>query len=288
MSAFAGGSAIWEGDPERLDRVITALGLTRSRTRAHELISSGSVTGDGDILTKPSTRIVAGMRLEVRVTDHYVSRGAHKLAAALTTFGIDPTGRVALDIGASTGGFTQVLLEHGAATVLAVDVGHEQMAAHIAAHPKVMNVEGCNARALTAEMLRDLTGITEQPTLAVADLSFISLTHILPALARTLPSGAEAVLLVKPQFEVGRVRHGIVTDPEQWAAAIRTVIHSATANGCTVRGLANSPIRGGEGNREFLLWIVHAEDHDQTEWEGRIRQLCDAEDLSPERGKEPA
>lgn len=267
-------SAVWEGSDARLDRVIAELGLARSRSRAAELIAEGAVACDGISAKKAGMKIASGTQVTVTGEDRFVSRGAHKLVAAIAEFGLQPAGRVAMDLGASTGGFTQVLLEHDPEVVLAIDVGHDQMVPEIAADPRVRSIEGCNARELTAERLADLTGVAERPSLIVADLSFISLTHILPAIARCASEDAEAAVLVKPQFEVGRVRNGIVLDPEQWAQAIRTVMQSAAEHGFVTRGLAPSPILGGEGNREFLLWIARGTPADQTEWETRITDVC--------------
>ena len=264
----------WAGAPERLDRAVVELGLVRSRSRAAELIAAGGVGIDGVAATKPGARVREGALVTVDGDDHYVSRGAHKLVAALDSFGIDPDGKLALDLGASTGGFTQVLLERGAREVLAVDVGHDQLAPEIRADARVRVVEGCNARELDAEMLAELTGVAAMPSLVVADLSFISLTLILPAIARCTREGAALALLIKPQFEVGRVRDGVVTDPALWRDAIHKVLASAAAQGFAVRGLAPSPIAGGEGNREFLVHLLRGEPGDPREWEGRIRDVC--------------
>ncbi|GAA1575707.1 TlyA family RNA methyltransferase [Leucobacter aridicollis] len=264
----------WDGPLERVDRAVVELGLVRSRSRAAELIGAGGIAIDGVTATKPGTRVRAGALVSVRGDDHYVSRGAHKLIAALTAFAIDPAGRLALDLGASTGGFTQVLLEHGAREVLAVDVGHDQLAPELRADPRVRVVEGCNARELDAALLATLTGVAERPSLVVADLSFISLTLILPAITRCTDPGAELALLIKPQFEVGRVRDGIVTDPALWREAILKVLTSAAENGLGVRGLAPSPIAGGEGNREFLVHLLRGEPTDPGEWTERIDEVC--------------
>ncbi|WP_416445877.1 TlyA family RNA methyltransferase [Leucobacter sp. HNU] len=268
-------SAVWAGAPERLDRVLPELGLARSRSRAAELIAAGEVRLDGRVATKAGARVGSGATIAVSGADRYVSRGAHKLVAGLDRFGVDAAGRLALDLGASTGGFTQVLLERGAREVLAVDVGHDQLVPELRADPRVRAVEGCNARELTAEGLAADTGVAEAPTLVVADLSFISLTLILPAIARVAAPLAELVLLIKPQFEVGRtgIRDGIVVDPALRAEAIRTVLGSAARNGFAVRGLAHSPIAGSHGNREFLVHLSRGGDADPTEWEARIDEL---------------
>lgn len=272
---------VWEGAAERLDRVLPQLGLARSRSRAAELIAGGGVLLDGAPAAKAGVRVDPGSRITVVGSDHYVSRAAHKLIAGLDLFGVDPAGRVALDLGASTGGFTQVLLERGATAVQAIDVGHDQLVPELRADSRVRLVEGRNARELTPENLAADTGIPEAPSLVVADLSFISLTLVLPAIARCAASDADLVLLIKPQFEVGRVRDGVVTDPVQWAEAIRTVLGAASEHGIVACGLAASPIAGGSGNREFLAHFARgeragAETADPTEWEERIAQLCGA------------
>lgn len=267
--------AVWEGAPERLDRVLAELGLARSRSRAAELIAEGRVRVDGRPASKAGAKAAPGSLVSVTGSDRYVSRAAAKLIAGLDGFGIDPSGRVALDLGASTGGFTQVLLERGARLVQAIDVGHGQMAGEIARDPRVRLAEGCNARDLDAAELTRRTGVDEAPTLVVADLSFISLTLILPAIARCAAAGAELMLLIKPQFEVGRVRDGVVTNPAQWAEAIRTVLDSAARHGLACTGLALSPVVGGTGNREYLSSFTRAAAPDPTEWEGRIAELTE-------------
>ncbi|WP_205548033.1 TlyA family RNA methyltransferase [Leucobacter sp. wl10] len=275
------GAAVWNGAPERLDRVLPRLGLARSRSRAAELIASGGVLLDDTPAVKAGTRVDPGSRVVVTESDRYVSRAAHKLAAALDLFGLDPSRRLALDLGASTGGFTQVLLERGAIAVQAIDVGHGQLAPELRQDPRVRLVEGRNARELTPEGLAADTGLAEAPSVVVADLSFISLTLVLPAAARCAAPDADLVLLIKPQFEVGRVRDGVVTDPGQWAEAIRLVLRAAAEQHLVTLGLAASPITGGSGNREFLVHFARREraggpTADPTEWEERIARLCGA------------
>ncbi len=265
---------IWQGEAERLDRALASLGLARSRNQAHEIIAAGGAYVDGIQVAKPAARVQPGAVLNVRGVDRYVSRGAHKLIAALDSFDIDPQDTLALDLGASTGGFTQVLLERGARNVLAVDVGHGQLAPEIRSNERVRVVEGCNARGLNREELTELTGMDEAPTLVVADLSFISLTLVLPAIARCTDPGADVALLIKPQFEVGRVKNGVVTDPAQWEVAIRQVLEAAAKNGFVWRDLAPSPIAGGEGNREFLVHFRRGEPRDPREWEDRVHEVC--------------
>lgn len=286
IASARAAEAVWQGEPQRLDRVLPLLGLARSRSQATELIAEGSVLVDGATVTKAGTKVSDGSQIAVVGADHYVSRAAHKLLAALDAFGVDPSGRLALDLGASTGGFTQVLLERGAKTVLAIDVGHDQLVPELRNDPRVRLVEGRNARELTPQNLAADTGVAEAPTLVVADLSFISLTLILPAIAQCAAPGADVVLLIKPQFEVGRVRDGVVTDPALWAEAIRTVLRAAHEHGLTARGLTASPLSGGSGNREFLVHFADDGDAHPTEWEGRIAELCEgAGDASPARAR---
>ncbi len=186
----------------RLDRALVARGLARSRTHAQQLIDAGVVTVDGATATKPALEVGDDAVLAAAHPDHYVSRAAHKLLGALDACPELPvTGRTALDVGASTGGFTQVLLERGAARVHAIDVGHGQLAAEIAADPRVVAREGLNARDLTAA---DLGG--DRPDLVVADVSFISLTLLLVPILGAASDSADLLLMVKPQFEVGRER----------------------------------------------------------------------------------
>ncbi|MGD9606061.1 MAG: TlyA family RNA methyltransferase [Leucobacter sp.] len=282
------GAAVWEGGSIRLDRALAELGLARSRSHAAELIARGRVLCDGLPAVKAGARVQAGSSLEVEAGEHYVSRAAHKLIAGLDAFGIDPAGALALDVGASTGGFTQVLLERGAREVIALDVGHDQLAPELRADPRVRVVEGCNARELGPELLAEVSGTHETPQLVVGDLSFISLTLVLPAIVRAAPR-AVLMLLVKPQFEVGRqgLRDGIVVDEALAAEAVQRVLDRAAGLGCPCIGLAPSPFTGEHGNREMLACFSPvAEAHgdpagdalrtapaDPTEWEDRIRSL---------------
>ncbi|MFC5859244.1 TlyA family RNA methyltransferase [Agromyces flavus] len=259
---------------QRLDAALAARGLARSRTHAASLIVDGRVTVDGRPVVKPAHRVTDAAVIDVAGADHYVSRAAHKLIAALDAFGVDPAGRVVLDAGASTGGFTQVLLERGARMVLAVDVGHGQLAPQLAGAPGLVLVEGCNVRHLDAAGLARLSGIDEQPTLVTADLSFISLTTVLPALMATATSDAELVLLVKPQFEVGRsgTREGVVRDPAARADAVMNVLWAGHDLGLRVAGVLSSPIAGTHGNREALVLLSPNRGADPSEWSGRVRE----------------
>lgn len=227
-----------------------AAGLAGSRTRARALVEAGAVRVDGRVARKPGAEVAEGVRLEVMGDPlPYVSRGALKLAHALEVFGLEPAGAVALDLGASTGGFSQVLLEAGAAEVWAVDVGHGQLAPALRADPRVHAIEGLNVRELTAAHV-------PPPDWIVADLSFIPLATALPAALALARPGTVLVALIKPQFEVGPAgvgKGGIVRDPaaiERARAGVRTFLGGA---GWAVLGEAESPIRGGDGNREFLI-----------------------------------
>lgn len=268
-------NATWSGEPERLDRVLPEVGLARSRSRASELILAGRVSLNGVAAAKAGVKVLPGSRIEVVGGDHYVSRAAHKLVAALDVFSVDPAGKVALDLGASTGGFTQVLLERGARTVQAIDVGHGQLVSELREDDRVCAVEGCNARELTAVGLAAATGVAQSPQIIVADLSFISLRLILPAIARVAAEDADVIVLIKPQFEVGRVRDGIVTDPRLRAEAMRVVLGSAVENGFVARALDTSPVRGARGNHEYLAHFTRGGRANPTEWEERITELAE-------------
>jgi 23S rRNA (cytidine1920-2'-O)/16S rRNA (cytidine1409-2'-O)-methyltransferase len=241
----------------RLDAALAERGLVRSRTVAARLIADGLVTVDGIPVVKASLKVRDDQVLSVAPTDHYVSRGAHKLIAALDAFEIPVAGRLALDAGASTGGFSQVLLERGVDRVIAVDVGHGQLAAPLRSEPRLSLVEGFNLRYATAASLAGASGVDGRPDLVVADLSFISLATVLPALVATAAPGADFVLLIKPQFEVGRtgIREGIVHNKTLQADAVAGVLWAGWDLGLGTLGLIESPIIGGSGNREFLCWL---------------------------------
>jgi 23S rRNA (cytidine1920-2'-O)/16S rRNA (cytidine1409-2'-O)-methyltransferase len=246
-------------DRTRLDELLVARGLVPSRTQAQALIMAGQVrVGEGDsarLDRKAGDLVDAATKLAVTERDPYVSRGGHKLAAALDAFGIDPAGRVCLDAGASTGGFTDVLLKGGAARVYAVDVGRGQLAESLRQDERVVSMERTNARSLTASSL------PEPIDLAVIDVSFISLALILGPIASTLRPGPDApiVALVKPQFEAGRGRtdHGVVRDPAIHREVLERVVEGAQAVGLGARAVIASPILGPEGNREFLLHLQY-------------------------------
>jgi 23S rRNA (cytidine1920-2'-O)/16S rRNA (cytidine1409-2'-O)-methyltransferase len=242
------------GPRERLDQLLVERGLAPTRSKAAALVLAGVVQVDGARVDKPGTRIAAGAVVEVVGSDHpWVSRGGVKLAAALDAFGIDPGGRRALDVGASTGGFTHVALERGAASVVALDVGRGQLDWRLRSDPRVEVREGVNARYLAAGDLPGLFG------LVTVDVSFISLRLVLPALVPFLEPGADLICLIKPQFEAGRHevgKGGVVRDPVVREAAIAGVIAAAVELGLACRGRIASPIPGPAGNVEELAWFV--------------------------------
>ena len=260
---------------QRLDAALAARGLARSRTHAATLIAAGVVSVDGKPVVKPSLKVGEAAQITVATSDHYVSRAAHKLIAALDGFGVDPAGRIALDAGASTGGFSQVLLERGARSVLAVDVGHGQLAAELRGAPGLVLVEGCNVRNLDRSTLSALTGVDEPPSLVTADLSFISLTTVLPALRATATDDADFVLLVKPQFEVGRggVGEGVVRDASLRSEAVADVLWAAFDLGLGTGGVLSSPIAGSHGNLEYLVHLSAPRGVNPTEWMARVDRL---------------
>jgi 23S rRNA (cytidine1920-2'-O)/16S rRNA (cytidine1409-2'-O)-methyltransferase len=263
-----------DGD-ERVDVALVARGLVRSRSAAQTAVTDGRVRVDGVVAKRVSQRVAAAAVLEVDRGSGWVGRGAGKLDAALDAFGVEVTGRSALDLGASTGGFTQVLLERGARSVVALDVGHDQLAPELREDARVVVVEGENARTLTPERLAVLTGTPEAPGLVVADLSFISLTLVLPAIAAVAAPDADVILLIKPQFEVGRtcVRGGLVPDAGDRERAVRAVLDTASTAGLGTVGLIPSPVVGTHGNREALVHLHRLRGSDPTEWTSSIGRV---------------
>jgi 23S rRNA (cytidine1920-2'-O)/16S rRNA (cytidine1409-2'-O)-methyltransferase len=240
----------------RLDAELVRRGLARSRDQAAELIAAGRVEVAGTAAGKPATQVAVGAAITVReagTTPDYVSRGGHKLAGALAAFGdLTVAGRRCLDAGASTGGFTDVLLAAGAAHVVAVDVGYGQLAWSLRTDPRVTVLERVNVRSLQPEQ------VAPPPALVVADLSFISLTLVLPALAACAAPDADFVLLVKPQFEVGKGQvgaGGVVRDPALRQSAVAGVAAAAAGLGLGVLGVTASPLPGPSGNVEYFLWL---------------------------------
>jgi 23S rRNA (cytidine1920-2'-O)/16S rRNA (cytidine1409-2'-O)-methyltransferase len=249
----------------RLDVELVVRGLARSRGQASDLVKAGSVLLEGSPATKVSTPVRADQGLELAAgVEGWVSRAAYKLVAALEAFGQDglsPTGKRCLDVGAAAGGFTQVLLRQGAREVVAVDVGHGQLAQELAGDPRVIERSGVNIRDARAG---DLGGPAQ---LLVADLSFISLRLVLPVLRDLVEPSGDLVLLVKPQFEVGRERlgkGGIVRSADNRARVIEEVVAAAQAAGLTAKDLCPSPIRGATGNAEYLLWLTPRPDQGLT------------------------
>ncbi|MBU3706519.1 MAG: TlyA family RNA methyltransferase [Mycobacterium sp.] len=236
----------------RVDAELVRRGLARSRQQAAELIGAGRVTIDGMPAAKAATAVAVTAALAVQAAGEkdWVSRGAHKLIGALDRFGIDVTGRRCLDAGASTGGFTEVLLDRGATEVVAVDVGYGQLAWSLRSDPRVVVIERTNVRDLTSE------AIGGPADLVVADLSFISLTTVLPALIACAAPHADIVPMVKPQFEVGRDNvgaGGVVTDPGLRAGAVLAVAQRAGELGWRTVGVTASPLPGPSGNVEYFL-----------------------------------
>lgn len=236
----------------RLDQTLVARGLFDSRARARAAIEAGGVTVDGRVVTKASLAVADDAVIMAEAAHPFVGRGALKLDHALTLWPIAVEGRMVLDVGASTGGFTEVSLLRGAARVLAVDVGQGQLHARLAADPRVVNLEQTDARALTVAQ------VDPAPEVVVCDASFISLLKVLPVPLSLAAPGADLVALVKPQFEgdgprdVGR--GGVVRDPEARQAALDRVSAGLEALGWAVQASAESPVTGGDGNVEYLLW----------------------------------
>jgi 23S rRNA (cytidine1920-2'-O)/16S rRNA (cytidine1409-2'-O)-methyltransferase len=237
----------------RLDVWLAEHGLAESREKAQALVMAGRVRLDGRPATKAGARVREGVAVAVEAGPAHVGRGALKLEGALDRLGVDPAGRVAVDVGASTGGFTETLLARGAARVYAVDVGRGLLHERLRADPRVLVLDRTNARRLSKG------AVPEPCSLAVMDVSFISVRKILPALASVLEPAAPAVVLVKPQFEVGRDqvgRGGIVRDAALHLQALREVAFAAQGLGYGVRGACPSPLPGTGGNREFFLHLV--------------------------------
>jgi 23S rRNA (cytidine1920-2'-O)/16S rRNA (cytidine1409-2'-O)-methyltransferase len=236
----------------RLDRLLVEKGLAETRSKAAALIMAGSVLIDGTLVTKAGTLVSENVRVTLKESPRYVSRAGDKLLAALDTFGVDPAGRIAIDIGASTGGFTDVMLQRGAAKVYAVDVGRGQIHWKLRTHEKVVSLEGINVRNLDPSLIGD------RCDLATFDVSFISLRLVVPPVLHVLKSGADIIALIKPQFEAGREhigKGGILKDHAIAQEVIRDMEAFLTGLACTVSGTIPSPVKGIKGNQEYL---VHA------------------------------
>lgn len=232
---------------QRADLLLVERGLFESRSKAQQAIAAGLVSADGVTVRKPADEIAIDADLRATPAHPYVSRGGVKLAAALDYFGIDPTGRVCLDVGASTGGFTDVLLSRGARKVYAIDVGRNQLHERLRGDARIVSMEETDIRKLTA--------FDELPDVVVIDVSFISLKHVLPAALALAASRMDLVALVKPQFEAPRsaIKKGIVRDTAIHAAVCADIADTIKALGLEIIDTIPSPIEGGDGNREFLI-----------------------------------
>jgi len=236
---------------DRIDRLLVAKGFFPSREKARRALEEGAVSVDGVVVVRPAESVRHDSLVElVQPVDPYVGRGGRKLEGAILAFGVDFRDRVVVDAGASTGGFTQCALLHGARFVHAIDVGHGQLDALLRGDARVLSREGTDIRSVRREDLEPA------PDFLVADLSFISLVSVLPVLVLLLPPGGEAVLLLKPQFEAGRAavgKGGIVRDPADHVRAIGSLLEALAVSRMPATGLAPSPIRGGDGNVEYLV-----------------------------------
>jgi len=241
------------GMKERLDKLLVQRGLTVSRERARALILAGKVVVDDHRVDKAGVQVPVDADLRLKGDDiPYVSRGGLKLEKALSEFAIEVRNKVAIDVGASTGGFSDCLLQHGSKKVYAVDVGYGQLAWKLREDLRVVNMERCNIRHLQPEQL------AEAPTLAVIDASFISLAKVLPHTLNLLAQNAEVIALIKPQFEVGKGqvgKGGVVKDQRQQMEVVEQICILARSLNCTVMGTTESPILGPKGNREFLIYL---------------------------------
>jgi len=236
----------------RLDQLLVERGCAASREQARRLIMSGAVRVDDRVIDKPGRRTATDAAVELTGAPRYVSRGGIKLEGALAAFGLPIAGRVAMDVGASTGGFTDCLLQHGVGRVYAVDVGYGQLAWSLRQDPRVVVIERTNIRAMAPAAVPECVG------LVTADVSFISLRLVLPALRAWLADGADLLVLVKPQFEVGRGRvggGGVVREPALRESALRGVAAAAEEAGYRVRACAPSVLPGPKGNQEYFLWL---------------------------------
>ncbi len=253
---------------ERLDKLLVEKGLVESREKAQRLIMAGVVFVDGQKVDKPGTKVKTDSNIWIKEKEKYVSRGGYKLEKGLEVFGADPSGLVCLDIGASTGGFTDCLLQHGAKKVYAVDVGKNQLHEKLRNDNRVVVLEKTNARYLTEEH------IPEPVDFFVSDVSFISILKILPVICSLIKEGAEGVILIKPQFELSReeVKGGVVKEPSLHEKAIKQVINGLEESCYCVKGLTFSETWGPEGNIEFLAYVEKNSD-------GRCRNRLTEEDI---------
>ncbi len=261
----------------RIDSLLVEKSLARSRGHAADLIQAGRVFIGTKQIKKPAQAVELDAEIKVLPADEYVSRAGIKLAHALDKFtDLEVVGKTALDVGASTGGFTDVLLRRGAERVVAIDVGHDQMDENLKQNPRVYSIESINAREMTMQMLENGTGLKDLDfSVVVADLSFISLTLVIKQLAGLAPK-ADFVFLIKPQFEVGKQSlsaSGIVSDHRLRSFAIKQVMDNCFENGLGVRGLEKSDLPGTHGNIEYLLWVSGDEPINKSKWNKVIDAL---------------
>lgn len=258
-------------EKRRLDLLAVEKGLAETRARAQAIIQGGGITVNGEVVTKPATAVDAGAALHlVREPMPYVSRGGLKLKHALDHFDIEVAGAVAADVGASTGGFTDVLLRQGVAKVYAIDVGYGQLDWKLRNDPRVVVMERTN--------IRDVTSLPEPADLAVIDTSFISLRQVLPHVAPLLRESGGAIALIKPQFEAGREqvgKKGVIRNPIVWAEVLYRVLEFAEEHGWSVLGLERSPIRGPAGNVEFLAHLQRSPGRPSIELEPAIKLVVE-------------
>lgn len=259
---------------KRLDAVVVDRGLAETRARAQSIIMGGGITVDGEVVTKPAAAVGPDVSIElVAAPLPYVSRGGLKLRHALDEFHVDAKGMIALDVGASTGGFTDVLLEAGVAHVYAIDVGYGQLAWRLRNDPRVTTMERTN--------IRHVEQLPEAADIAVVDVSFISLRQVLPHVLPLLKPEGEAVVLIKPQFEAGREkvgRKGVVRDPAVWGEVLDRVLTDAGEKGWAVHGLIRSPIRGPAGNVEFLAHLSKYAPDQTLDLQNAIERVTAASD----------
>lgn len=262
-------------EKKRLDVLLAERGLAASREAARRMIMAGAVRVDGAVRDKPGMRVAPDAVLDVQSTPRFVSRGGDKLAAALAAFPVPVQGRFCADVGASTGGFTDCLLQHGAARVFAIDVGYGQLDYRLRSDPRVVALERTNARYL--ERLPDPV------SLITVDASFISLRTLLPVLRGWLAAPGDLIVLVKPQFEAGKERvgkGGVVRDPETHGEVLRQVLAAASHEGCATGGLIRSPLKGPAGNIEFLAWLSTDPDLETPAVEPLITAAIGGEDCA--------
>ncbi|RNC29243.1 MAG: 16S/23S rRNA (cytidine-2'-O)-methyltransferase TlyA [Candidatus Dichloromethanomonas elyunquensis] len=256
----------------RLDLLLVEKGMVESREKAKSLIMAGKVFHEHERLDKPGMMVEEDRRITLKGELHpFVSRGGLKLAKAIQEFGLNLKDKIIADIGASTGGFTDCSLQNGAAKVYAIDVGYGQLDWKLRSDPRVVCLERTNARFLTGESLPEMVDWV------VCDVSFISLTKIFPAMLSILRNQGEVLALIKPQFEAGREnvgKNGVVKNPEVHASVIKNVLHNAVIQGFQVKGLSFSPIRGPEGNIEFLVWLKKSDSEEPSlNWNAMIAEL---------------